>query len=81
MQQCLTLAKIIKWAIENDIEIKVGKFKEDDGLKTQIEITMIKNSKTSYVRFLDFEELDSGFMNTMVEKAAFQLCLTRLNLS
>lgn len=81
MQQCIVLAKIIKWAIENEIEIKVGKFKEDEGLKTQIELTMIKNAKTSYVRFLDFEELDSGFMNTMVEKAAFDLCLTRLVLN
>lgn len=78
--QNIVLAKIITWAFDNGIEIKVGKFVTGAGLKDQIEITLIKNGRQQYVRFLDWHELDAGFVKSMIEKSAFELCLTRLNL-
>lgn len=81
MTKHLVLAEILKWAIDNDIEITVRKFELPEGLKDQIELVMSKNGKTSEIKLLNWEELDSAFIRQMAEKAAFELCLTRLVLS
>lgn len=78
MSHNVTLAKIITWAFENDIEITVKGFKPTDGLKMQIEIILSKNGAKKLIRLLDFEELDNSFIQRLVEKTAFELCLTRL---
>jgi hypothetical protein len=71
------LARVLIWAFSNDIEIAVGKYKTE-GLASQIEITMKKNGKTEYIRLINWDEMDAGWLKKAVETCAFNLCLTRL---
>jgi hypothetical protein len=73
------LAKIIKWAFENGIEISVRNYKEI-GMKDQIEIDLKKNGVSELIRIFDWDELDRRWLQNAIQDRALNLSLTKLAL-
>lgn len=78
-QHYTLLAKVLEWAFENEIKITIGTFKSP-GLKDQIELTISKNGRSEYIRFLEFEQTDRVKIQNDIMEKAFNLCLTRLEI-
>lgn len=78
-QHYVILAKVLNWAADNEIEVKLGMAKFP-GLKDQVEITLGKNGRQKLIRFMDFGELEKHNIQTILMNQAFELCLTRLEL-
>lgn len=76
----MLLVKVIVWSIENDIEMTVKTENPGEGLAKMIEIIFKKNGKTSSVKFMDFLEMQRPAVLELIKMAAFDLCLTRLEL-
>lgn len=72
------ISKIIKWAFENEIEIKVSKAPKIEGQKEMIMVVMNKHGKEKNFKMYDWDEIDNKWLSDAIENLAFDLCLTRL---
>lgn len=73
------LSKVVKWAVENEIEIALSSSKEE-GYARQIEVKLSRNGKYEVMKFYDFDDLSRPIFKNMITERALNLCLTRLEL-
>jgi hypothetical protein len=73
----VTLAKVLEWGTENNIELKVAKTKEV-GVTEEIELTMCKNGACRNLKVKQLEDLQRPRYRRALETIALDLSLTRL---